>query len=132
MAERFNLSENDRFTMLSGIAHDVCGFTHCSDEWAILTLEQPIQRDVLTPLFLGSTLLVPSKEDIMHEKLARWMAREGATVSHLTPAMGQILVGGVGPDTTITSFHHVGENKLNALKLKQLIQRGVLRWRLAP
>lgn len=69
MTKRFSLSENDRFTMLSGIAHD------------------PIQRDVFTPLFLGATLLVPSKEDIMHEKLAQWMRRENATVSHLTPAM---------------------------------------------
>lgn len=87
MAERFNLSENDRFTMLSGIAHD------------------PIQRDVFTPLFLGATLLVPAKEDIMHEKLANWMRREDANVSHLTPAMGQILIGGA--TTQMPSFHHV-------------------------
>ncbi|KAF2405155.1 L-aminoadipate-semialdehyde dehydrogenase [Trichodelitschia bisporula] len=87
MAERFSLSENDRFTMLSGIAHD------------------PIQRDVFTPLFLGATLLIPSRDDIMHEKLAQWMRREGATVSHLTPAMGQILVGGAS--TTIPSLNRV-------------------------
>ena len=43
MAERFNLSQNDRFTMLSGIAHD------------------PIQRDIFTPLFLGAQILVPAK-----------------------------------------------------------------------
>ena len=76
MAERFGLDENDRFTMLSGIAHD------------------PIQRDIFTPLFLGAQLLVPSKEDIQHERLAEWMYKYGATVTHLTPAMGQILVGG--------------------------------------
>jgi len=64
-----------------------------------------VQRDVFTPLFLGATLLVPSKDDIMHEKLAQWMRMENATVSHLTPAMGQILVGGAS--TTIPSFHHV-------------------------
>lgn len=87
MAERFNLTEKDRFTMLSGIAHD------------------PIQRDVFTPLYLGATLLVPSKDDIMHEKLAQWMRREGATVSHLTPAMGQILVGGA--TTLIPSLANV-------------------------
>lgn len=45
------------------------------------------QRDVFTPLFLGATLLVPAKEDILHGKLAEWCQREGATVSHLTPAM---------------------------------------------
>ncbi|KAL8638663.1 MAG: hypothetical protein Q9228_004200, partial [Teloschistes exilis] len=72
MAERFGLSEKDKFSMLSGIAHD------------------PIQRDMFTPLFLGAQLLVPSREDIQHEKLAEWMKREGATVTHLTP--GDILI----------------------------------------
>ncbi|KAL8915744.1 MAG: hypothetical protein Q9172_006708 [Xanthocarpia lactea] len=86
MAKTFNLSENDKFTMLSGIAHD------------------PIQRDMFTPLFLGAQLLVPTKEDIQHELLAEWMKREGATVTHLTPAMGQILVGGAS--TEFPSLHH--------------------------
>lgn len=76
MAKTFNLSEKDKFTMLSGIAHD------------------PIQRDMFTPLFLGAQLLVPSKNDIQNERLAEWMKEHGATVTHLTPAMGQILVGG--------------------------------------
>jgi len=76
MARRFGLTENERFTMLSGIAHD------------------PIQRDIFTPLFLGAQLYVPSAEDIQHEKLASWMRKYETTVTHLTPAMGQILVGG--------------------------------------
>ena len=76
MAERFQLSSKSRFTLLSGIAHD------------------PVQRDIFTPLFLGAQLLVPSKEDIQHEKLAEWMRAHEPTVTHLTPAMGQILVGG--------------------------------------
>ncbi|KAL8902042.1 MAG: hypothetical protein Q9207_004907 [Kuettlingeria erythrocarpa] len=86
MAKTFNLSSSDKFTMLSGIAHD------------------PIQRDMFTPLFLGAQLLVPSREDIQHELLAEWMKREGATVTHLTPAMGQILVGGAS--TVFPSLHH--------------------------
>ncbi|EOD47355.1 l-aminoadipate-semialdehyde dehydrogenase large subunit [Neofusicoccum parvum] len=86
MAERFNLSENDRFTMLSGIAHD------------------PIQRDIFTPLFLGAQLLVPSRDDIAHELLAEWMRNYKATVTHLTPAMGQILVGGA--TAQFPSLHH--------------------------
>ncbi|KAF2017345.1 large subunit of L-aminoadipate-semialdehyde dehydrogenase [Aaosphaeria arxii CBS 175.79] len=86
MAETFNLSDQDKFTMLSGIAHD------------------PIQRDIFTPLFLGAQLLVPSKEDIQHELLAVWMRRHGATVTHLTPAMGQILVGGASAE--FPSLHH--------------------------
>ncbi|KAK6222339.1 putative NRPS-like protein biosynthetic cluster [Pestalotiopsis sp. IQ-011] len=76
MSKRFNLTSESRFTMLSGIAHD------------------PIQRDIFTPLFLGAQLLVPAKEDIQHEKLAEWFRDHEPTVSHLTPAMGQILVGG--------------------------------------
>lgn len=76
MAERFQLSSQSRFTMLSGIAHD------------------PIQRDIFTPLFLGAQLLIPAREDIQHEKLAEWMRQYEPTVTHLTPAMGQILVGG--------------------------------------
>lgn len=86
MAEAFNLSANDRFTMLSGIAHD------------------PIQRDMFTPLFLGAQLLVPSKEDIQNERLAEWMKAYGATVTHLTPAMGQILVGGA--TAQFEKLHH--------------------------
>lgn len=76
MAERFELSSESRFTLLSGIAHD------------------PVQRDIFTPLYLGAQLLVPSREDIQHEKLAQWMRDHKPTVTHLTPAMGQILVGG--------------------------------------
>ncbi|KAI9777091.1 MAG: large subunit of alpha-aminoadipate reductase, partial [Geoglossum umbratile] len=76
MAETFQLSSESKFTLLSGIAHD------------------PVQRDIFTPLFLGAQLLVPSKEDIQHEKLAEWMREHKPTVTHLTPAMGQILVGG--------------------------------------
>jgi L-aminoadipate-semialdehyde dehydrogenase len=80
MAKRFNLSADSRFTMLSGLAHD------------------PIQRDIFTPLFLGAQLLVPAKEDIQHEKLAEWFREHKPTVSHLTPAMGQILVGGASAE----------------------------------
>jgi L-aminoadipate-semialdehyde dehydrogenase len=86
MAERFRLSKDDKFTMLSGIAHD------------------PIQRDIFTPLFLGAQLYVPSKDDIQHERLAEWMRENGATVTHLTPAMGQILVGGASAE--FPKLHH--------------------------
>ncbi|BGP51278.1 large subunit of alpha-aminoadipate reductase [Rhodotorula kratochvilovae] len=74
MRERFGLSEESRFTMLSGIAHD------------------PIQRDIFTPLFLGASLYIPTAEDIgTPGRLAEWMADNSVTVTHLTPAMGQLL-----------------------------------------
>ena len=87
MAERFHLSSESRYTLLSGIAHD------------------PVQRDIFTPLFLGAQLLVPSREDIQHEKLAEWMREHKPTVTHLTPAMGQILVGGATAE--FPSLEHV-------------------------
>jgi amino acid adenylation domain-containing protein len=72
--ERFGLSETDRFSLLSGLAHD------------------PLQRDLFTPFYLGATLVVPNPEDVgVSGRLAEWLAREEVTVAHLTPAMAQIL-----------------------------------------
>ena len=85
MKERFGLSENDRFSMLSGIAHD------------------PIQRDIFTPLFLGASLIVPPAEYITFDRLAMWASENAITVTHLTPAMGQILLGSTEPK--VTSLH---------------------------
>lgn len=76
MADKFGLSETDRFTMLSGIAHD------------------PIQRDIFTPLYLAATIVCPPVEVITYGRLSEWMNRHKATVTHLTPALGQILIGG--------------------------------------
>ncbi|KAF7300613.1 Alpha-aminoadipate reductase Lys1p [Mycena chlorophos] len=74
MGERFGLGEDSKFTMLSGIAHD------------------PIQRDMFTPLFFGAQLHVPTADDIgIPGRLAEWMAASHVTVTHLTPAMGQLL-----------------------------------------
>ncbi|KAI8136739.1 L-aminoadipate-semialdehyde dehydrogenase [Fennellomyces sp. T-0311] len=74
MAEKFGISSEDKFTMLSGIAHD------------------PIQRDIFTPLFFGAELHVPTSEDIgIPGQLAEWMNRSQVTITHLTPAMGQLL-----------------------------------------
>lgn len=106
MAKRFNLSSKDKFTMLSGIAHD------------------PIQRDMFTPLFLGAQLLVPTADDIgTPGKLADWMAEYGATVTHLTPAMGQLL--SAQATTPIPTLHHaffVGDilTKRDCLRLQTL------------
>lgn len=74
MGERFELGAHSRFTMLSGIAHD------------------PIQRDIFTPIFFGAELHIPTADDIgTPGRLAEWMAATHATVTHLTPAMGQLL-----------------------------------------
>ncbi len=72
--ERFGLGAGDRFSMLSGLAHD------------------PLHRDLFTPLWFGASLVVPDPAEMTRAGyLARWMAEEGVTVAHLTPAMGQVL-----------------------------------------
>ena len=74
MAQEFGIGEDDRFSMLSGIAHD------------------PIQRDVFTPIFMGASIHIPEAEDIGNPgALAQWVQRVGVSVVHLTPAMGQLL-----------------------------------------
>ncbi|SCU88154.1 LAMI_0D08988g1_1 [Lachancea mirantina] len=108
MSQEFNLSERDKFTMLSGIAHD------------------PIQRDMFTPLFLGAQLLVPTQDDIgTPGQLATWMSVNGATVTHLTPAMGQLLTAQA--TTPFPSLHHaffVGDilTKRDCLRLQTLAE----------
>lgn len=87
MAEHFGLSSADRFTMLSGIAHD------------------PIQRDMFTPLFLGACLVVPTSEDIgIPGRLAEWCNEKKVTITHLTPAMGQLLSSQVSAGVQIPSL----------------------------
>ncbi|KAJ1971603.1 large subunit of alpha-aminoadipate reductase [Dimargaris xerosporica] len=93
MSREFGLSETDRFTMLSGIAHD------------------PIQRDVFTPFFLGAELHIPTSEDIgIPGQLASWMAHHEVTVTHLTPAMGQLLsTNATTPIPTLANAFFVGD-----------------------
>ena len=47
---------------------------------------------MFTPLFFGAELHVPTFDDINTPgRLAEWMANSEVTVTHLTPAMGQLL-----------------------------------------
>ncbi len=73
----FGLGEADRFSLLSGLAHD------------------PLLRDVFTPLWVGGELRVPSPERMGEPGwLAGWFAREAITATHLTPAMARLLATG--------------------------------------
>jgi amino acid adenylation domain-containing protein len=77
--EEFELGPGDRFGMLSALSHD------------------PLQRDVLTPLWLGASLTIPDPERMGEPGwLAGWAARERVTAVNLTPAMLELLVGGAG------------------------------------
>jgi acyl-CoA synthetase (AMP-forming)/AMP-acid ligase II/acyl carrier protein len=69
--QTFALKSEDRFAMLSALAHD------------------PLQRDIFTPLWVGAAVCVP---DADHPAgLAGWMEASEITVANLTPATIQIL-----------------------------------------
>ena len=77
LKERFNVNQSDRFSMLSGLAHD------------------PLLRDIFTPLTLGAALCIPDPEFFeLPGRLASWMREEKITVANLTPPMGQFLAAG--------------------------------------
>ncbi|HTE55678.1 MAG TPA: amino acid adenylation domain-containing protein [Kofleriaceae bacterium] len=73
-SQALGLGPGDRFSMLSGLAHD------------------PLQRDIFTALQLGAAIVVPDPEPMREPGwLAAWAAAERVTVAHLTPAMAQVL-----------------------------------------
>ncbi|MEM7587044.1 MAG: amino acid adenylation domain-containing protein, partial [Acidobacteriota bacterium] len=73
-AERFGHGRHDRVSVLSGLSHD------------------PLQRDLFTPLCLGAAAVFPDPEQRLEPGyLAGWMARQRISLSHLTPALGQVI-----------------------------------------
>ncbi|RPH53508.1 non-ribosomal peptide synthetase, partial [bacterium] len=108
MSERFGLSAEDRFGMLSALSHD------------------PLQRDLFTPLWLGATLAVPDPERIGEPGyLADWVRREGVTVLHLTPAMLELLVSGAGEMPSLRRAFVVGDllKRSDVARLQRLAPR---------
>ncbi|HEY9859187.1 MAG TPA: amino acid adenylation domain-containing protein, partial [Candidatus Obscuribacterales bacterium] len=74
--ETLELDSSDRFSLLSGLAHD------------------PLLRDIFAPLWIGATLHIPDAEQIGTPGWLRtWMQEQETTVTHLTPAMAQLLTG---------------------------------------
>ena len=83
----FNLTDNDRYSMLSGLAHD------------------PLQRDIFTPLCLGATVCVPAAEGITAPGwLAAWMRQERISIATLTPPMLRLLTQSAPADIEIPSL----------------------------
>ncbi|HEU4455341.1 MAG TPA: amino acid adenylation domain-containing protein, partial [Longimicrobium sp.] len=87
LAEHFGLTAEDRFSLLSGLAHD------------------PLHRDVFTPLQLGASVVAPDPDSVgTPGYLSGWAARARITVAHLTPAMGQLLAGAGDEDAAAGSL----------------------------
>jgi len=74
----YDLSASDCFSMLSGLAHD------------------PLLRDIFVPLSLGASLHIPAADVLNNPtELVQWMKAQDITVTHLTPAMSQLMTGAV-------------------------------------
>ena len=73
----FTLTGDDRFSVLSGLAHD------------------PFLRDVLLPLWTGGSSYFPPETFFgLPGKLYEWMQASRITICHLTPSMGHLLMSG--------------------------------------
>ncbi|RKO95258.1 AMP-dependent synthetase and ligase, partial [Caulochytrium protostelioides] len=84
------------------------------------------QRDIFTPLFLGAQLRIPTADDIgFPGRLAEWMAFHACTVTHLTPAMGQLLsANATAPIPQLRNAFFVGDilTKRDVMRLQTLAQ----------
>lgn len=70
----FQLGPADRFTMLSGLAHD------------------PLMRDIFAPLAVGAALHIPPDEIIRSPRdLHAWLDREQVSVAHVTPQLLRLI-----------------------------------------
>jgi amino acid adenylation domain-containing protein len=95
--ETFGFTASDRFSMLAGLSHD------------------PLLRDIFTPLSLGATLVIPRQATITEPGgLRAWFARTGITATHLTPAMGQLLMAASPQAPALPKLRHMfwGGDKL--------------------
>jgi amino acid adenylation domain-containing protein len=98
------LSEDDRFSVLSGLSHD------------------PLLRDLLTPLWLGATAVMPGEDErIQGRALTEWLRREAISVIHMTPPLAELLVGEAG-DRPLSALRHVftGGDVLSARLVRAL------------
>jgi amino acid adenylation domain-containing protein len=79
------LGPQDRFSVLSGLAHD------------------PLLRDVLGPLWAGATAFMPEAARIGEPGyLGGWLAAQRITVCHLTPAMAELIaIGAAGKEPAL-------------------------------
>jgi amino acid adenylation domain-containing protein len=71
--KNFGLRETDRFSMLSGLAHD------------------PLLRDIFTPLWLGATLYVPDADTVASGEITEWLRKRQISIAHLTPPLAEII-----------------------------------------
>ncbi|MCP5094518.1 MAG: amino acid adenylation domain-containing protein, partial [Chloroflexi bacterium] len=87
--QQFALTANDRFSLLSGLAHD------------------PLLRDIFTPLTIGATLCIPTAEHMEDgSALSVWLSTQKITSVHITPALCELLTQAT-PNASLPALQHV-------------------------
>ncbi|TXC66080.1 AMP-binding protein [Piscinibacter aquaticus] len=104
---QWSLQPGDRFSVLSGLGHD------------------PLLRDVLGALWLGASCWMPESGRMGDPGYpATWMSGAGITVSHLTPAMAELIAAREtdSPPTVLPALRHVfcGGEALRAVTVDTL------------
>ncbi|WP_214318584.1 non-ribosomal peptide synthetase [Nonomuraea sediminis] len=98
----FGIVAEDRFALLSGLAHD------------------PALRDIFVPAAAGAELFVPDQELTRDPaKLAGWLREHAITVLHLTPQLAAMLAGTAVtlPDVRLAG---VGGDRLTGAEARRL------------
>ena len=99
----FSVSKDDVFSLFSGLGHD------------------PLLRDIFMPLSMGATLFIPDPE-LMKKPgpLRQWMIDNKISVTHLTPAMAQLIIqdGEKSPPCKFLRYILFSGDKLQTSALK--------------
>ncbi len=104
-ARTFALSAADRFTLFAGLSHD------------------PVLRDIFTPLSIGAAIVVPTADEFADPvSLFAWLQRERATVLHITPPLGALLLTGSTGAGLAPSVSHIfwGGEQLRPVLTQQM------------
>ena len=80
----FKFEGDDKFSMLSGLSHD------------------PVLRDVFSPLWIGATLCIPTRETVAVPRALRsWIREQQISVAHVTPGLVTLLSEGWQTETEL-------------------------------
>ncbi|HET7462054.1 MAG TPA: amino acid adenylation domain-containing protein, partial [Longimicrobium sp.] len=102
-AREMGIGAKDRFSLLSGLAHD------------------PLLRDVFAPLAVGGSIAIPDAGEIGTPGwLAGWMHDSAVTVAHLTPAMAQVVASSASADLPALRLACFGGDVLRATDVERL------------
>ena len=89
--QAFQISAEDRFTLLSGLSHD------------------PLLRDIFVPLACGGTVCIPAPDWMLNpDGLVQWLAQENVSISHLTPALAQLILDAAGEKEQLVNLRLLG------------------------